>query len=200
MPATRQRTARRRLSLAAAGLLLLSGVALGGGVVADRIKAALAPVLLARAAAEAIASGRPVRPWAWADFAVVGRLETPVGDWPVLDRASGQALAFAPGRITGDHDPLIAGHRETHFRHLRRLRPGDILRLATSERPPATYRIEARQVVHAARTVLPGGGRRLMLVTCWVPRGRLRAGPWRLLVTAGRVSDGGHNLAMFAAR
>lgn len=199
MPVSRPGPARRRLTLvAAAGLFLLLAVLLTSQVALSRLKAFAAPVLLQSAAVLAEQREVPVRPWSWADFAVVGRLETPVGNWPLLDRASGQALAFAPGLVEGAGDPLVAGHRDTHFARLGDLAPGDRLHVATAALPKTTYRVTGRRVVHAEHTVLPAGGRTLNLVTCWPLDELGDPGPWRLLVTAEKLPSEDHNLATFA--
>jgi sortase A len=81
---------------------------------------------------------------------------------------------------------VIAGHRDTHFRFLRDLQPGDEILVEAPGRPRARFRVRERTVVDARTAVLagPDDARELVLVTCY-PFGALRpGGPLRYLVLA----------------
>src|SRR5260370_20717649 len=90
---------------AARPLLALIGIVLFGEGTYIHAKALVAQILLQRAFAETIASGHPIKPWAWADTWPVARIEvkrlnaSPI----VLAGSSGQALALAPGHV--EHTP-----------------------------------------------------------------------------------------------
>jgi sortase A len=110
----------------------------------------------------------------------------------VLAGASGRTLAFGPGHVDGTARPgeagnvVLAGHRDTHFRALARLAPGDLLRLEVPGGGTHRYRVAETAIVdhRDTRPLSPDGASRLTLVTCW-PFDALRAGgPWRYVVVA----------------
>ncbi|HUD71675.1 MAG TPA: sortase [Dongiaceae bacterium] len=183
----------RLLSGAALAALLCGGVLLGRDLYL-RSKGALAGVLIDRAWAARLDDGRLHRPWPWADFTPVARLE--VGrlgiDAPILSDATGRTMAFGLGWIVGSA-PLdavagsaaatgpagrfgvtaVGGHRDTGAAFLEDLRVGDTLVLRTGA-APQRFRVVSLDVVdaRAARVAPPSDaavddGRRLLLVTCW---------------------------------
>jgi sortase A len=98
-------------------LTVLALVALAAGLLAASgkiyLEAQLAQVLLRRAWAETQATGRPVKPWSWADTWPVARLSVPRHDVDliVLAGASGRTLAFGPGHVDGRAAPGTPGTR-----------------------------------------------------------------------------------------
>lgn len=155
-------------------------------------------MLIRRAWAATLASGRPTPPWSWADTFPVARLEIPaIGyDEVVLEGASPRNLAFGPARLMnaaapgGHGNVVLAGHRTSWFRPLERVRDGDTLALAV--RDPATgrerrrvYRVVTRRVIDPRDTsyLQPSGDDRLTLITCW-PFGRGATSPYRYVVQA----------------
>jgi sortase A len=183
---------RWRRWLAAA--LLLAGAAQGaeGGWIL--LKAGLAQFLLDRAWAATVATGEPVRPWPWADTWPVGRLSASRlgADAVVLAGASGEALAFGPGLVAGTTAPggeghvLIAGHRDTHFAFLARVREGDQLSLEDPTGRRRDYRVAGMRVVDSRDAVIPldAGGPWLTLVACWPFDALDPGGPLRYVVSA----------------
>jgi len=175
------------LFIAACGLWLIGQSAI------IPLKAALAQVLLERAFAQSVESGRPVKPWPWADAAPIARISVPrLGvEQIVLSGGSGEAMAFGPtllpggGRLGARGTAVFAAHRDTHFRFLGEMRPGDL--------------IEVQEVSGRTRRYLAGAGRivrydgfgvdrhaprpSIALVTCW-PIGGSGRGPWRYVVRA----------------
>ncbi len=154
-------------------------------------KAALAQALLERAWSRARAAGGvgTPRPWPWADTWPLARLRVPrLGiSRIVLAGASGRTLAFAPGHVDGTAAPgaagnsAIAGHRDTNFAFLERLRAGDELIVEGADGLETRYRVSDTAVVDRSRTeILASTGEdRLTLVTCWpfdapAPGGRER--------------------------
>ena len=123
----------RRLGAALAVAAALAGL----GLLADagwiHAKAALAQHLLAGAWARTRDGEARARPWPWADTWPLARLSVArLGVRRlVLAGASGRTLAFGPGHHAGTALPgapgnaVISGHRDTHFRFLGELRPGD---------------------------------------------------------------------------
>jgi sortase A len=158
-------------------------------------KAWLAQVLLRDAwqRTQAGAAG-PVRPWPWADTWPVARLEVPrLGiDEIVLAGGSGRTLAFAPGHVDGTALPggagnsVIGGHRDTHFRFLRDLVPGDTVVVTTVDRRRVAYRVVEHRVVRdgAAAIRLDVDGAWLTLATCYPFDAIVPGGPLRYVVTA----------------
>ena len=99
-------------------------------------KAQVAQVAAARRVGpQARATGSAAKPWPWADTHPVARLVAPAQDADVLvlAGASGRTLAFGPGHLDGSAQPgdrgnaVITAHRDTHFRFLRAIAPGDEL-------------------------------------------------------------------------
>ena len=177
------------LSLAAAGCTCLAA---GGWVHA---KAVLAQVLLERAwASSRAAGGSPVKAWSWADTWPVARLKAPrLGvDEIVLAGARGATLAFGPGHVAGTARPgdggnvALAGHRDTHFRFLQDLAPGDTLELEAADGGTSRYVVEEARVVdhRDLEPLAPTPEPRLTLVTCYPFDAVLSGGPWRYVVTA----------------
>lgn len=187
---TRGRRALARLPfllLAAAGLWLIAQ----GAIIPA--KAWLAQILLERAFSESVETGRPVRPWPWADAAPIARIRVPrlgLADI-VLSGGSGEAMAFGPtllpgGGALGERGTAVfAAHRDTHFRFLADLRPGDTIIVERVSGRTLRYRASQGRVVrhdgfgverHSARPSIA-------LVTCW-PIGGTGRGPLRYVVRA----------------
>jgi len=179
-------------SLAAAGLGVLL-VADGAWIFA---KAALAQRLLEHAWQQTLSGEARARPWPWADTWPVARLAFPQHDTTlvVLSGASGRTLAFGPGHTDGSAPPgthgtsIISGHRDTHFRVLRRLEYGDVVLVERADGLVTQYRVTDRQVVDARTTVLRAAEdpdrATLFLVTCWPFEALSPGGPLRYVVTA----------------
>src|ERR1043166_5367324 len=114
-------------------LLTVAGLILFGQGAYIHAKALLAQVLLQRAFAETIATGRATKPWSWADTWPVARIEVKrMGAKAiVLAGAGGQALAFGPGHVestanAGERGVAVySAHRDTHFRFLKDVKIGD---------------------------------------------------------------------------
>ena len=91
----------------AAGVLLLSGMAAIGASLYIDAKALVGQVLLEHAFAKTLESGKPVKPWDWADTWPVARVSAPTHDESaiVLAGASGEAMAWGPGHMAGTPTP-----------------------------------------------------------------------------------------------
>ena len=118
-------------------------------------KALLAQVLLERAFAETVASGRAVKPWSWADTWPVARIEVKrlKVSAIVLAGSSGQALAFGPGHVELTADAgergiaVYAAHRDTHFRFLKDVAIGDEIAVTRRDGRTIRYRADRTSVV-----------------------------------------------------
>ncbi|HEX6999839.1 MAG TPA: class GN sortase [Gammaproteobacteria bacterium] len=180
--------------LLAGAALLLAGAALLLWSVWIPVKAEVAQLLLNRAWAATQDDRRAVKPWPWADTWPVARLELPTADGPltVLAGASGRNLAFGPALMDGTAAPgtagvsVIAGHRDTHFRALERLRVGDRFRIERPDGAVYAYEVTAIDVVDATETTLrlDADESIVALVTCWPFDAVVPNGPLRYVVTA----------------
>ena len=171
-------------------LLALIGVGLWFGGHAGYIyaKATLAQVLIQRAWQESLESQDQVKPWSWADTWPVARLVVPCLDVNlyVLAGDYGSSLAFGPGRRFGTN--MISAHRDTHFRFLKRLRPGEPILLQERGGLWHRYRVTATAVVNkSANLPRVGDPSVLILVTCYPFDAIVPGGPLRYVVYARRV-------------
>jgi sortase A len=177
-------------------LLALIGAVLFGQGVYIHAKALVAQVLLQRAFAETIASGHPVKPWAWADTWPVARIEVKRLDAStiVLAGSSGQALAFGPGHVEFTPDAgergvaVYSAHRDTHFRFLKDVAVGDEIDVTRSDGKAFRYRADGASVVRFdASGIDPlGNGYELVLSTCW-PFDAMTSGSTRYVLHASMI-------------
>ncbi len=187
---------RHCLRLAGAGALAVVAWH-GGEAVWIEAKAHLAQALVRRAWRETLAGARDTRPWPWADTRPVARLLVPGQgiETFVLAGASGRTLAFGPGHLDGTPRPgergnaVISGHRDTHFRFLRRLAPGDEVVVEGRDGRSRRYVVASTRVVDRRDLWITAdaGDTRLTLVTCY-PFDAIRpGGPLRYVVVAQSV-------------
>jgi sortase A len=178
---------------ALAFLLAVAGALLFGDGITVHAKALLAQVLLDRAFDESVATGKPVKPWSWADTWPVARIEVTRLNARaiVLHGSSGQALAFGPGHLETTPDAgergvaVYSAHRDTHFRFLKDVAIGDEIRVTRSDGRTFSYRAtEASVVRFDASGIDPtSDGHALVLSTCW-PFDSMTAGPLRYVLKA----------------
>ena len=184
---------RRQARLLFLGLVVL---AVGFGAAASWIyvKAWLAQRLLHRAWAATQAEGGPVKPWPWADTWPIARLSMPGRgiDLIVLADASGRSMAFGPGLVAGTAPPgavgntVLSGHRDTQFRFLKDLRPGERMRLEAADGSQRDYAVIETLIVnaHAVEILWDTGDAQLTLVTCYPFDAIVPGGPLRYVVRA----------------
>ena len=161
-------------------------------------KAILAQVLLETAWDKTLHGQQEVKPWPWADTWPISRLDVPgLGiDRIVLAGASGSSLAFGPGHLFGSSLPgqkgntVIAGHRDTHFRFLKDIQPGELIQLQSLTGKTIKYEVseiiivDKKQAEYLANT----SENTLTLITCY-PFDAIRpGGPLRYLVIAKQQS------------
>jgi sortase A len=180
--------------------LALVGLVLFGQGAYIHAKALVAQVLLERAFAETIASGRDVKPWSWADTWPVARIEVKRlrAYTIVLSGSSGQALAFGPGHVELTPDAgergvaVYSAHRDTHFRFLKDIVIGDEIIVTRRDGGMFRYRVDATSVVRFdASGIDPlSDGYELVLSTCW-PFDAVTPGPARYLVHGTVVGGAG---------
>jgi len=155
-------------------------------------KAVLAQSLLQRAWYMSLETGQPVKAWPWADSWPIGRLRQPrLGvDLIVLEGASGEALAFGPGRLEGSGQlseskhSVLAGHRDTSFTFLKDVQYGDKITVESMTRK-VMYTVENTQIVSANELYLDREQpQTLSLITCYPFDSVLPQTTMRYLVTA----------------
>ena len=174
-------------------LLALVGLVLFGQGAYIHAKALLAQVLLERAFAETIASGRATKPWSWADTWPVARIEVRrLGASAVmLAGSSGQALAFGPGHVeltpnAGERGVAVySAHRDTHFRFLKNVAIGDEIDITRDDGRTFRYRADGAAVVRFDASGIDPltDGYELVLSTCW-PFDAVTPGPMRYVLHA----------------
>ncbi|MEA2942517.1 MAG: sortase [Bradyrhizobium sp.] len=182
-------------------IFALTGLVLFGQGATIHAKALLAQVLLQRAFAESIETGRVVKPWSWADTWPVARIEIKRlhASAIVLAGSSGQALAFGPGHVELTPDAgergvaVYSAHRDTHFRFLKDVAIGEEIVITRSDGKVFRFRADRSSV---ARFDAPGidplsNGTELVLSTCW-PFDAVTAGPMRYLLHATLIEDAAH--------
>lgn len=184
-----------RLAFTALLLLGLSQLAQGGWIY---IKAELAQQLMRAAWQDTLATGQAQRPWPWADTWPVARLLMPRLDVDVLVLAGyhGQALAFGPGHASASAAlgkpgiSLISGHRDTHFRFIRSIHIGDLVKLVALDGSELDYQVIETRIVNTDYFSFESGSAPgLILSTCW-PFDAIRpGGPLRYLVVAELTDD-----------
>lgn len=164
-------------------------------------KAALAQQLVQRAwqRGEHPGGDGPERPWPWADTYPVARLTSVHSDDElfVLSGSSGRTLAFGPGHLASSALPgesgnsVILGHRDTHFRFLAELAPGDMLTIDRNDGRRYDFAVTSLDVVDAGRAtvVLDTPAPRLTLITCYPFDASRPGGPLRYVVSAELVAS-----------
>lgn len=170
------------------------------------LKADLAQFMMNHSWQRALAGEQEPPPWPWADTWPVARLTLPDGSTTVvLSGTSGHALAFAPGHMVGTPMPgaegnaVVAAHRDTHFRSLREVGPGDPILVQRPDGRLSVYRVTRTGVVDQAdlSVLRQTRGRHLTLITCYPFDTLETGGPLRYVVqaTAGGV-DHPHERAL----
>ncbi len=178
---------------AVACLLCLGFWQLGQGAYIPA-KAWLAQDLMQRAWVRTGMGQARATPWPWADTWPVARLTARSGaiDLIVLAGGSGRTLAFGPGHLSASAMPgevgnaVIAGHRDTHFRFLQSIEPGERLNLELSNGRKHVYEVVAVDIVDSRKGALrlDTDDAMLSLVTCYPFAAREAGGPLRYVVTA----------------
>ena len=182
----------RKLSIT----LCLIGAAIFGKGLYTGGKALLAQSLMERAWAKTAASGNVHLPWSWMDAYPAARLTLNGEDSHiVLNTDSGQALAFGPAIVSGTEGTetlAIAAHKNTQFKTLKDLKPGDTVKLERPQTGSLTYKITHMDILDSRKTGIPIDGTsqtpsQLALITCYPFDAVSFNGPMRYVVYAERV-------------
>jgi LPXTG-site transpeptidase (sortase) family protein len=108
----------------------------------------------------------------------------------VIEGTSSRSLLLGPGHMTGssipgtDGNSVIAGHRDTFFRHLQSLKIGDAIYVLRSGKR-FHYAVFEKKVVPASdiSVLRAGKGSELTLITCY-PTHFIGPAPKRLIIVA----------------
>jgi sortase A len=177
----------------ASAVLAIVGVACCGKGAWIRAEALAAQFLLERAWRTTIAEQSPVKPWPWARVHPVAQLVSPDHgvSLVVLSDTHEDSLKLGPGHVATSAMPgtvgntVVAGHRDTHFRFLQHLRPGDPLVLVRPDGIRLTYRVRQAQVFDDHTPLLePTDSATLTLITCY-PFDHIGPAPLRYAVHSG---------------
>jgi sortase A len=185
---------RRRALIGLAILLAVLGLEQLGRGAWIHVKARLAQHLLQRAWTRTARGEPQARPWPWADTWPVARLRVPAHgvDLIVLSDVSGRTLAFGPGHAPASAAPgtpgtaIVTGHRDTHFRFLERVKPGDEVLVELPGGRPTRLTIEEVSVVDSRTAVIRSEDQAagLILMTCYPFDAVVPGGPLRYVVAA----------------
>ena len=118
----------------------------------------------------------------------------------VFEGTSDSTLALGVGHMTGSGTPgelgniVYAGHRDTFFRGLRKVRKGDDI-VVTGSQGEFWYRVTSLSVVepNQVEVLRAGTGESLTLITCY-PFSYLGSAPQRYIVRAERIAQDPHTL------
>ena len=168
-------------------------------------KAWLAQLLLQRAWERTLRGEAAAKPWPWADTWPVARLRVPAHgvDLIVLSGVSGRTLAFGPGHAPDSAPPgapgteIVTAHRDTHFRFLERVRPGDEVLVEAPGGPIVRFLVQELSVVDSRSAVIHRNPRTaaLVLMTCYPFDALVAGGPLRYVVTARATDEQGPRLS-----
>ncbi|MDQ0321201.1 LPXTG-site transpeptidase (sortase) family protein [Pararhizobium capsulatum DSM 1112] len=114
----------------------------------------------------------------------------------VLAGASGEAVAFGPAHLSNTPQPgdsgtaVIAAHRDTYFRWLKDVKPGDLLLITRKDGRELTFRAGPGRIARWDESGINANaaGHHLALATCW-PFDATARGPMRYIVSAELMED-----------
>jgi sortase A len=111
----------------------------------------------------------------------------------VFEGTSDDTLLRGVGHLQGSAQPgapgnlVLAGHRDTFFRPLRDIHPGDSITVTSAGRE-FKYIVQSTEIVNpdATEVLQPGNGSNLTLITCY-PFSYIGNAPKRFIVTARKA-------------
>jgi len=138
---------------------------------------------------------RASRPSQNAEGSLVGRIDIPRLDLSavVFEGTTDKTLSRGVGHLRGSAGPgergnlVLAGHRDTFFRELRKIRQGDEVNIKGPD-GEFEYQVESTAIVEPNQTEVlkPGDGSTLTLITCY-PFYFIGNAPERFIVRATKV-------------
>ncbi|MEH6545939.1 MAG: sortase [Sneathiella sp.] len=134
-------------------------------------KAWAAPVLIEWSWDHRDDDSLPEKPWPWADSYPVARLDVADDDITrfVLAGDNMRNLAFGPVMSEVAASQILYGHRDTHFRFLKDLKPGQSLSFQKAGQQATNWQVQKLSVLSADALSVPTGTGKpgLLLVTCY---------------------------------
>jgi sortase A len=157
-------------------------------------KAYLAQMLIQDSWQQHQQTGKPDKPWPWADTYPIAELNFMRGKRQivVLNGGDPTTLAFSVGAIAPFNQPIVnqpfvvAGHRDSHFSFLEEVVMKDIISLTDKHGRNRLYQVEAIDIVDASKgdlPLLPNSGE-LVLITCYPFKGLSENSDERFVITA----------------
>ena len=162
------------------------------------LKALVGQYLLDDVWKKTLRSGIQTKPWASADFKVIGELKVPrLGlSRIVLNTTSGEAMAWGVGRIasmptSSKFSPFIlAGHRDSHMKFMSKLQVGDQLDFQLADGSSKSYKITKSMVLSKPEFHLKDrlvDHPQLILTTCW-PFNATQPGQERYVLVGDKIT------------
>jgi len=182
----------RRICIA---LTMIAGMSLLGEGSYLTVKSKIAQKLIISSWESRDQDTLPDVPWPWADTKVVAKISF-IGSGEsqmVMQDANGESLAFGPGLVTRPRaatGPLvIAGHRDTHFSHLKEVESGEVIDVELWNGKTQRFQVTHSQVINAETDSLQVSqdDTTLTLITCWPFDALVPGGPHRYIVTADLI-------------
>lgn len=181
-----------------AGVFLIGIACLGKGYYMPA-KAHLAQFLIARSWSENTQHLENARPWPWADISPIAKMDVPrlkVTQY-IMQNASGEALAFGAGMLGQGVMPgdvghsVIAGHRDSHFEFLQKVKQGDVIMVSNRKGHHERYKVSAMWVADSSKAPLQiaQNGNYLTLITCYPFNALVPGGPLRYVVKAEAMEN-----------
>lgn len=175
------------------GLVLFALLELGkGGYI--YVKAIVAQWLIEDAWNTSIETRQRMKPWVWADTWPIAKLTAGEESHYILNGASMSTLAFGPGHLEPTPFPgelgnsVVLGHRDTHFRLLKGLAAGDVVKIENKDES-LRYEVSEIRIVHKTGLTLPDpvDTRMLSFITCYPFDAIASNTPWRYVVIATAI-------------
>lgn len=196
---TSRRSVTIRMVWMVTSLLFVLGSWLIGQGAWIHIKAVAAQWLLQNAWDETLTMQQSVKPWPWADTWPAGRLIVQRLDINqiILANASGQSLAFGPGKVGNENFSnddsqrlILSGHRDTHFSFVQNLQHGDNMEVQTIQGNWRHFVVTNMEVVDSRIETLTTNQRgvNLQLITCYPFDALSPGGPLRYVVQAEQTT------------
>lgn len=175
--------------------LIIGMTLLSKGLYMDA-KAQLAQVLIEYSWQVRDSNAAPSKPWWWADTKAIATLEVPRLNKRlfVMQDDSGESLAFGPGHLNasaqisqGGH-VMIAGHRDSHFAFLKKIKTGDLIQTTNFDQKSLQYRVTEAYILDTrTEDLLKYQHDELTLITCYPFDSVISGGPLRYIVNAEPV-------------
>lgn len=135
----------------------------------------------------------PPKPWWWADTRAIAKMSVPRLNKHlyIMQDDSGESLAFGPGHLPASAKPsnighvMIAGHRDSHFNFLRKVRVGDVIETQNYRGQKKSYQIQNLHIIDSDKQGIELlDSDHLTLITCYPFDSFVPGGPLRFLVEA----------------